>query len=525
MLHHTPIFPDPSCPAAPVGSWIEIVYDASLLDDVVRPTLVIAYASGETERVLIPAPVLGRAIWVGRIPRQAAAIHLEGTTRLRVASVRTRGILWRAVHAALRHPRHALAAVALGLLGRPDRARKRLARALTARPLSSYAGWAARRRRPHEPHALDAPRQASTETFDVVLAPDETLMPWARDAVAAAFAANPSVVAIQGDSEIVTPRGVAAGFASAWARAQGPVFKRKGAGEGATHHPRQLLARHPVRPPVPVPEPADPTTWPKVTVIVPTRDRLDLLRICVEGVLAGTDYPSLSLLIADNGSIEPATRDYLAELPMRDKRARVTPCPGPFNFSVIGNRAAAQSEGEILVFLNNDIAVTDPVWLKTLVRLALAPDAGAVGPTLLYPNGRVQHAGVAIGPGGTAGHVLRGKPLSALDGASGPRRVSAVTGACLAVRRDRFMAVGGFDEAFAVNYNDIDLCLRLGARGWGAIWSTQTILTHRESASRGRGKIDADAVALFRTRWADRIIDDPAFHPAFSDAALDLELG
>ena len=523
----TPIFPGPLNRVAPAGRWIEIVYAASLIHDTARPALLIRTRSGALSRHALPAPVLGRAIWIGRIPPDAAQIDIEYPAPLRAERVAVRGPVWRLTRAVRRHPRHAAAALALALLGRFERAHRRVIRALTEKPLARYAQWAKPRRREHEPQDLDRPDPAHAEIrnqIEVTLGPGETLTPWALDAVAAAFAADPAVAAVQGASEMHTSGGLTAGFVSAWTPARGPVFHRRGSPAAAARHLRAVLTRHTPRPAPPAPLADTPKDWPSVCVVIPTRDRLDLLRVCIAGVLNGTDYPDLSLTIADNDSAEPATRAYLASLPAQDTRARVVPCPGAFNFSAICNAAAAASSGDVLVFLNNDIEITDPGWLKSLVGLALGPDAGAVGPTLLYPNRRIQHAGVAIGPGGTAGHILRGKPLAALDGIPGPRRIAAVTGACLAIRRDRFDAIGGFDPAFPVIYNDIDLCLRLAARGWEALWACHIRLVHHESASRRATHPDLPAIALFRERWAAMIADDPHYHPAFSDAALDLTL-
>ncbi|MFT3811496.1 MAG: glycosyltransferase [Micropepsaceae bacterium] len=519
MQHTAPIYPGSACPASPAGRWIEIVYEASLLDDAARPSLVFTDGNGAAHRMMAPAPVLGRAIWIGPVPRSAVALHLESHTPLRIVRVTRRGALWRGAKALLRHPKHTAAAFALAALGRPARAQKRLARALTEQPLANFKAWAAPRRRPHEPDGLDKPAFPRAD-IRVDLAPGESLTPWALDAVSAAFAADPALAAVRGDSDNETE----AGFASAWTPGRGALFTRQGP-TGPVRHIRTILTRGAPHPPAPIPTPPEPSEWPSVTVIVPTRDRLELLQTCIDGVLTGTDYPDLTLVIADNDSAEATTHAYFCALAMRDPRVRIVPCPGPFNFSAINNRAVSQNAGAMLAFLNNDIAVKDPGWLKAMVRLALQPETGAVGATLLYPNGRIQHAGVAIGPGGVAGHVLRDKPPGALAGIAGPRRVSAVTGACLVVQRARFEAAGGFDPAFPVDYNDIDLCLRLDAHGWRCVWSPETVLIHRESASRGRDKGIPEAVKLFQERWAGRIQDDPCFHPAFSENALDLALG
>ena len=151
----------------------------------------------------------------------------------------------------------------------------------------------------------------------------------------------------------------------------------------------------------PVPEPP-----PLVSVIVPTRDRADLLARCVEGVLHRTDYSNLELLIVDNGSIEPATQTLFDQLTREESRVRILRHPGPFNYSALNNAAAREANGEILLLLNNDIEVIEPGWLRELVSQALRPDVGIVGAKLLYPNERVQHAGMVLGPEG------HGSPLA-----------------------------------------------------------------------------------------------------------------
>jgi GT2 family glycosyltransferase len=272
-----------------------------------------------------------------------------------------------------------------------------------------------------------------------------------------------------------------------------------------------------------------------VSVIVPTRNRVDLLRTCVEG-LARTDWPNLELIIVDNESDDPHTLAYLDEVAVRsDLHCRVLKHSGAFNFSAINNRAVAQAQGEVLCLLNNDIEVLDPNWLGTMVCQALREEVGAVGAKLFYPNGRIQHAGVVIGMGGAAGHAHRF--LS--PGEDGyfqrhklPQFVSAVTAACLVVRRDRYLAVGGLDEAnFAVAFNDVDLCLRLNSRGWQSFYEPRAALIHHESVSRG---FDRDPVGARRLAgelgalkhvWKTDTIVDPFHHPELSRASEQFVIG
>lgn len=237
-------------------------------------------------------------------------------------------------------------------------------------------------------------------------------------------------------------------------------------------------------------------TLPKVSVIVPTRNRLDLLSTCLDG-LARTAYPDLEVIVVDNGSDDFATLDYLANLD--PAHYRILRHPGPFNFSTLNNRAAKMATGAFLCLLNNDIEVLAPDWLTTMVQQALRPEVGAVGARLLYPDGRIQHAGVVLGICGGAAHahrLLRPDDEGYFRRHALPQFVSAVTAACLVVRRESFEAVGGLDEEnFAVAFNDVDLCMRLNARGWQSLYEPRATLIHHESVSRG---LDRDPVGAAR---------------------------
>jgi len=265
---------------------------------------------------------------------------------------------------------------------------------------------------------------------------------------------------------------------------------------------------------------------PKVSVIVPTRDRADLLEACARGVLEATDWPDLELLVVDNDSAEPATQALFARL-ARDPRVRILPAPGPFNYSAINNAAVRAATGDLLVFLNNDVEVQDASWLRALAAQALRPEVGAAGAMLRFPDGRVQHAGVALGIGaaGVAGALGVGAgardpgPFNRLRTA---RCVSASTAACLAVRRSVFEAAGGFDaEHLAVAFNDIDLCLKICALGLQVIWTPGADLIHQESASRGsdlearHAERFAREAAWMRERWGAVLQTDPFYGVAF----------
>jgi GT2 family glycosyltransferase len=236
-----------------------------------------------------------------------------------------------------------------------------------------------------------------------------------------------------------------------------------------------------------------PMPEPLVSVIIPTRDRADLLAQCVEGVLHRTDYSNLELLIVDNDSVELPTLTLFDELTEADKRIRILHYPGPFNYSALNNFAAREANGEVLLLLNNDISVIESGWLRELVSQAIRPDVGIAGAKLLYADERLQHGGIVLGPEGAIVHALRLAPRND-PGYFGQlalvRTLSAVTGACAAIRRSVLLEAGGFDEAnLPVRFNDVDLCLRLGDYGYRVVWTPFAELFHLESASRG---LDAD---------------------------------
>lgn len=296
---------------------------------------------------------------------------------------------------------------------------------------------------------------------------------------------------------------------------------------GDVRHVRRVLHHRHLRAPAPVAvQPAALSgDMPSVTIIIPTRNRVDLLRTCLEGV-ASTAYPRLDVIVIDNGSDDPETLDYLATL--ETAHIRVMRHPGPFNYSTINNRAAREAKGQLLCLLNNDIEVTSPDWLSIMAMQATRDDVGAVGAQLLYPDGRIQHAGVIIGVGNAAGHAHRfvqPEEEGYFRRHRLPQFASAVTGACLVVDRERFLAVGGLDERnFAVAYNDVDLCLRLNQRGWQSLYEPRAVLIHHESVSRG---LDLDPVgaaryagelAALKRIWKTDEIVDPFHHPHLSRA-------
>jgi O-antigen biosynthesis protein len=266
-----------------------------------------------------------------------------------------------------------------------------------------------------------------------------------------------------------------------------------------------------------------PERLPTVSVLIPTRDRAELVRACVRGVLQETDYPSLELLILDNDSQESETAALFDEL-RKDSRVRILPMPGPYNYSRINKLGVAEASGEILVFLNNDIEIVESAWLREMVSHAIRPDVGCVGAKLLYPDRLIQHAGVVLREGPLAMHAFRLLDASNLGydaHLAGVRSYLAVTAACLAVRAAIFREVGGFDEVgLQIAFNDVDLCLKVDEHGYRNICTPFGILLHLEGASRG-GTVSPEKQAqeqreLFclARRWDDRFGADPYAHPS-----------
>ena len=234
---------------------------------------------------------------------------------------------------------------------------------------------------------------------------------------------------------------------------------------------------------------------PSVGIIIPTRDRLDLLRHCIESIEQTSTYRHYTITIVDNSSRHPETLEYLAA-----SKHSVVKFSQPFNYSKIVNFAAANLDADHLLLLNNDMTVLTPGWIEALLEHSQRPEIGAVGARLLFPNGSVQHEGIVCGRGRIAGNVELRWPVV--------RETSAVTGACLMTRRSVFEEIGGFDETLRVAFNDVDYCLRLRGHGYRVIYTPHAELCHHESASRGRLNPEDDAKS-FIARWgnADQIQD------------------
>ena len=268
-----------------------------------------------------------------------------------------------------------------------------------------------------------------------------------------------------------------------------------------------------------------PRPQPLVSIVIPTRDRVELLKQCIESIQRGTDYEPFEIIVVDNGSAEEETFRFFRAAE-GDESIRVMVDRGPFNYSRLNNGAAAEARGSILLFLNNDTEIDDPGWLTELVSHAGREEVGAAGARLWYPDGTLQHGGVILGMGGVAGHAFphipRGHP-GYFNRAMLQQNCSAVTGACLAVRKSVFEELGGFDEEnLGVTFNDIDFCLRLTQRGYRVVWTPYANLIHHESASRGHQRTREEqaeferAVDYMHQTWGVQLLHDPFYNPNLS---------
>ena len=268
-------------------------------------------------------------------------------------------------------------------------------------------------------------------------------------------------------------------------------------------------------------------TLPSISVIVPTRDQVGLLRQCIDSLLEKTDYPrsAIEILIVNNKSQQAETLNYLSELSSLSF-IQVLDYNLPFNFSAMNNLAAKQAKHEMLCLLNNDIEVISPEWLSEMAHFLARDDVGCVGAKLYYPNNTIQHAGVVLGINGVAGHIYKHCPRDA-EGYDKhlltARYCSAVTAACLLVKKKTYLKAGGFDENLAVAYNDVDFCIKLGDLGYKHVWTPRAELYHHESVSRGTHKQRTwsqrrqfkKETAYMKKKWGARLRNDPAWHPSW----------
>ncbi|MEM9010558.1 MAG: glycosyltransferase [Pseudomonadota bacterium] len=269
---------------------------------------------------------------------------------------------------------------------------------------------------------------------------------------------------------------------------------------------------------------------PKVSVIIPSRDSRRLIGKLLHGLRNRTDYPDLEMIVVDNGSKDAKVLRQYGRIAERDPRFRFEIREAPFNYSTMVNRGAALATGEHLLLLNNDIEITQRDWLREMVACLAFPGTGVVGARLLYPDRRLQHAGVIAGLRDLAGHWFC-RAESGAEGVMGRLRLrnsmSAVTGACMLISRDCWQRVGPFDDqAFPVAYNDVDFCLRSRAQGFGVVWTPFATLIHHESASRSAPEVAGDHARFAREkralkeRHATERFEDPSFNPWYGRHSL-----
>ncbi len=265
-----------------------------------------------------------------------------------------------------------------------------------------------------------------------------------------------------------------------------------------------------------------PSPNPLVSLIIPTRDRLHLLRTCIESIDPGTAYSNFEIIIVDNDSAEPETLAYFNEIRQRPN-LRILPVPGSFNYSRLNNLGVKEARGSILGFLNNDLETLHPEWLEEMVSQAARPEIGCVGCKLSYPDGSIQHAGVVLGILGVAGHIFRKFEADSpawYQHIQLPRQYTAVTAACLLVRREVYDQTRGFnEESLKVAFNDIDFCLQVHSLGYRNLYTPFAHLRHHESASRGKEETEEQIrrfqgeIQYMKEQWGELLSNDPSYNP------------
>ena len=325
-----------------------------------------------------------------------------------------------------------------------------------------------------------------------------------------------------------------------WRMIEGSAAAVGGAKPYAQKAARQAIAGHLQRKNIPgtvVPCPENPYWYrviyhlpsptPLVSVIIPTRDQGALLKRCLTSLRENTDYTPIEIVIVDNGSREPETHALFRDL-SQNPSVQILTDIDEFNFSRLINQGARAARGEILALMNNDVETEKTGWLREMVSHAIRPEVGAVGARLWYPDGRLQHAGVVLGLHGVASHAFQRFPPQPISPMHRTfvlsQNYSAVTAACMVLRKAVFDDLGGFDESLPNNFNDVDFCLRLRERGWQVIWTPYADLIHHESASRGRDSglaeraLWSSEAADIQERWGEQLRRDPFYSPNFSQA-------
>jgi glycosyltransferase involved in cell wall biosynthesis len=275
-----------------------------------------------------------------------------------------------------------------------------------------------------------------------------------------------------------------------------------------------------------------PMKSPKVSLVILTRDKVSLLKQCIESLFQRTTYKNFEVVVIDNGSIEEETFKYFDSLKKRSN-VKIVRDDRPFNFSALNNVGVQHCTGEVLGFLNNDLEFTSSSWLEKMVAQAMRREVGAVGARLLFPNNLLQHGGVILGIGGVAGHNHKGRPKEDpgyFNRAILSQNLSAVTAACILMRREVFEQIKGFDELLSVAFNDVDLCLRIRKEGYKIVYEPQAELYHHESASRGYENTPEKfarferEVDFMKARWGRALQSDPYYNPNLTNLSEDFVL-
>lgn len=266
-----------------------------------------------------------------------------------------------------------------------------------------------------------------------------------------------------------------------------------------------------------------------ISLIIPTRNSLKLIKQCIDSIVSKTTYKNYEILIVDNNSDDPEVLNYFNSL-IIDERIHIIRDERPFNYSALNNAAVCQAKGEYIALVNNDIEIITPEWLDEMLGLAIQPGVGVVGARLWYPNDTLQHGGVITGLGGLAGHShkhLHKNGPGYFYRAQLIQSLSAVTAACLVVKKSIFQEVGGLDEVnLAVAFNDVDFCLRVLKAGYRNVWTPYAELFHHESATRGsedtpeKKERFRNEMLYMKTRWGESLMNDPAYSP---NLTLDFE--
>jgi len=277
-----------------------------------------------------------------------------------------------------------------------------------------------------------------------------------------------------------------------------------------------------------------PSVLPKVSLIIPTKDKVDILDNCIQSIIKKTTYSNYEIIIIDNDSKEEKSKIYFKKLEQKNQNIKVISYKKPFNYSAINNLGVQNSKGSILGFINNDIEIISEDWLEEMVSHALRKEVGAVGAKLYFSNNTVQHAGLIVGLGGVAGHILKHTSRTSpgyFGRALLTQNFSAITAACIIMRKELFEKVGGFNEKdLKVAYNDVDLCLKLRENGYLILWTPFAELYHLESISRGLDDTP-EKIARFKSEiqymektWKTHELNDPYFNPNLDKHAEDYGL-